>query len=169
MLSAGFRTRPGSVLGHWHTEIGELGHVMVLGGFHTAEQLACERQRAAEDGNPFDGKGYVQAITQPSRLPLPAGGRAAGIWRDLRISDLFSQARRPAADPSSGTLPPSWFTDSAQIARPPITSDEPEPSAISARRDRRVTGRGWARSSSCSARPSARASGARRRSRCRWS
>lgn len=61
----------GSLLGHWHTEIGELGHVLVLRGFHTAEELARERHRAAEDRDPFNGNGLVRGITQDSYRAFP--------------------------------------------------------------------------------------------------
>lgn len=61
----------GSVLGHWHTEIGELGRVLILRGFHTTEQLARERYRAAEDRDPFHGNGLVRAITQDSYRAFP--------------------------------------------------------------------------------------------------
>ena len=40
----------GELLGSWRTEIGQLGRLLLLRGFETAEELAAERRRAAARG-----------------------------------------------------------------------------------------------------------------------
>ncbi len=56
----------GRVLGLWHSEIGELGAVLILRSFTSCEELAAERQRCHRSANPFNGTGLVRSLQQES-------------------------------------------------------------------------------------------------------
>ncbi|WP_288450881.1 NIPSNAP family protein [uncultured Pseudomonas sp.] len=56
----------GRVLGLWHSEIGELGAVLILRSFASCEELAAERQRCHRSANPFNGAGLVRSLQQES-------------------------------------------------------------------------------------------------------
>lgn len=56
----------GHVLGYWHSEIGELGMVLVLRGFASYDELTAERQRYNRSANPFNGEGLVRSVQQES-------------------------------------------------------------------------------------------------------
>jgi hypothetical protein len=61
----------GNLLGCWRTELGTLGHVLVLRGFETQEALMAERRRALLDDNPFDAGSLVTALSMDSYVPFP--------------------------------------------------------------------------------------------------
>lgn len=56
----------GRLLGLWHSEIGELGAVLILRGFASYAELAAERQRYNQSANPFNGAGLVRSVQQES-------------------------------------------------------------------------------------------------------
>lgn len=56
----------GRVLGQWHSEIGELGVVLILRSFATQDEWATERRRANLSVNPFNGDGLLRAVQQES-------------------------------------------------------------------------------------------------------
>lgn len=56
----------GRLLGQWHSEIGELGMVLILRSFPTYAELAAERQRCNLSVNPFNGAGLLQSVQQES-------------------------------------------------------------------------------------------------------
>ena len=61
----------GELLGCWRTEIGQLGRVLLLRGFETAEDLATERRRALLSVNPFNAGSLVTALSMDSYAPFP--------------------------------------------------------------------------------------------------
>jgi len=61
----------GELLGCWRTEIGQLGRLLLLRGFETAEELAGERRRALLSGDPFHAGGVVTALSMESYAPFP--------------------------------------------------------------------------------------------------
>lgn len=56
----------GRILGHWHSEIGELGAVLILRSFASYEELAAERQRHELSSDPFKGAGLLRSVQQES-------------------------------------------------------------------------------------------------------
>lgn len=58
--------KAGRILGHWHSEIGELGAVLILRRFASHEELAAERQRHHQSTDPFMGAGLVRSVQQES-------------------------------------------------------------------------------------------------------
>lgn len=56
----------GRILGHWHSEIGELGAVLILRSFASYEELAAERQRHEQSSDPFRGAGLLRSVQQES-------------------------------------------------------------------------------------------------------
>jgi hypothetical protein len=61
----------GELLGCWRTEIGQLGRLLLLRGFETAEELAAERRRALLSVDPFHAGGVVTALSMDSYAPFP--------------------------------------------------------------------------------------------------
>jgi hypothetical protein len=61
----------GELLGCWRTEIGQLGRLLLLRGFETAEELAAERRRALLSVNPFNAGSLVTALRMDSYAPFP--------------------------------------------------------------------------------------------------
>ncbi len=61
----------GELLGSWRTEIGQLGRLLLLRGFETAEELAAERRRALLSVDPFHAGGVVTAVSMESYAPFP--------------------------------------------------------------------------------------------------
>jgi len=61
----------GELLGCWRTEIGQLGRVLLLRGFETAEDLATERRRALLSVNPFNAGSLVSKLSMDSYAPFP--------------------------------------------------------------------------------------------------
>jgi hypothetical protein len=61
----------GELLGCWRTEIGQLGRLLLLRGFETAEELAGERRRALVSVDPFHAGGVVTALSMDSYAPFP--------------------------------------------------------------------------------------------------
>jgi len=61
----------GELLGSWRTEIGQLGRLLLLRGFETAEDLAAERRRALLSVDPFHSGGVVTALSMESYAPFP--------------------------------------------------------------------------------------------------
>ena len=61
----------GELLGSWRTEIGQLGRLLLLRGFETAEELAAERRRALLSVDPFHAGGVVTAWNMESYAPFP--------------------------------------------------------------------------------------------------
>jgi NIPSNAP len=61
----------GELLGCWQTEIGQLGRLLLLRGFETAEELGTERRRALLSVDPFYGAGVVTALSMESFAPFP--------------------------------------------------------------------------------------------------
>ena len=60
----------GELLGCWRTEIGQLGRLLLLRGFETAEELAGERHRALLSVDPFHAGGVVTALSMKSYAPF---------------------------------------------------------------------------------------------------
>jgi len=56
----------GQVLGYWHSEIGELGLVLILRSFASHDELAAERQRYNQSAHPFKDKGLIRSVRQES-------------------------------------------------------------------------------------------------------
>jgi len=56
----------GRLLGLWHSEIGELGAVLLLRSFASYDELAAERQRYNQSANPFNSAGLVRSVQQES-------------------------------------------------------------------------------------------------------
>ena len=63
----------GELLGCWRTEIGQLGRVLLLRGFETAEDLATERRRALLSVNPFNAGSLVTALSMGSYASIAPG------------------------------------------------------------------------------------------------
>jgi hypothetical protein len=61
----------GELLGCWRTEIGQLGRVLLLRGFESAEDLATERRRALWSADPFYAGSLVTALSMDSYAPFP--------------------------------------------------------------------------------------------------
>lgn len=61
----------GELLGCWRTEIGQLGRLLLLRGFESAEALAGERRRALYSLDPFHAGGVVTALNMESYAPFP--------------------------------------------------------------------------------------------------
>ncbi len=61
----------GELLGSWRTEIGQLGRLLLLRGFETAEELAAERRRALLSVDPFHAGGIVTALSMESYALFP--------------------------------------------------------------------------------------------------
>ncbi len=61
----------GTFLGSWRTEIGALGHLLVLRGFENADDLGRERQRALLSSNPFNVGSVATALDMSSYAPFP--------------------------------------------------------------------------------------------------
>jgi hypothetical protein len=61
----------GDMLGCWRTEIGPLGHMLVLRGFADTSTLAQERQRALFSTNPFNAGQMVTALEMDSYMLFP--------------------------------------------------------------------------------------------------
>jgi hypothetical protein len=61
----------GELLGCWRTEIGQLGRLLLLRGFETAEELAAERRRALLSVDPFHAGSVVTALSMESYAPFP--------------------------------------------------------------------------------------------------
>ncbi len=61
----------GKLLGCWRTELGQLGRVLLLRGFRTAEDLATERRRALLSINPFNAGSLVTTLSMDSYAPFP--------------------------------------------------------------------------------------------------
>jgi hypothetical protein len=61
----------GELLGCWRTEIGQLGRLLLLRGFETAEELAAERRRALLSVNPFNAGSLVTVLSMDSYAPFP--------------------------------------------------------------------------------------------------
>ena len=106
----------GTVLGHWRTEIGELGRVLVLRGFHTDDALAHERQRDTESRDPFNGKDLVRTITQETyrgfRYLPPVEPRAFGGIYEFRTYHLKPGGLQPTLDAWQAALGPAKdYTD----------------------------------------------------------
>lgn len=116
----------GRILGHWHSEIGELGAVLILCSFASYEALAAERQRHELSSDPFKGAGLLRAVQQESYQgfdflpaiepraygglyefrtywlkpgglpPTLAGGIGAGAGVHRAPGDQHGRARRPS-------------------------------------------------------------------------
>lgn len=56
----------GQVLGYWHSEIGELGRVLILRSFASYDELAGERQRYNQSPRPFKGESLIRSVRQES-------------------------------------------------------------------------------------------------------
>jgi hypothetical protein len=82
----------GELLGCWRTEIGQLGRLLLLRGFETAEELAAERRRALLSVDPFHGGDVVTALSMDSYAPFPflppARARAMGGIYEFRTYHL---------------------------------------------------------------------------------
>ena len=61
----------GELLGCWRTEIGQLGRLLLLRGFESAEELAGERRRALLSVDPFHAGGVVTAVNMESYAAFP--------------------------------------------------------------------------------------------------
>ncbi|QBY56477.1 NIPSNAP family protein (plasmid) [Cupriavidus oxalaticus] len=65
------REASGILLGCWLTDIGPLGRVLLLRGFHDAGELARERQRTLHHEDPFGADGLVTSMQMDSYEPFP--------------------------------------------------------------------------------------------------
>jgi hypothetical protein len=61
----------GDLLGCWRSEIGPLGHLLILRRFETAGDLAQERQRALLSANPFNAGAVITSVEMDSYQPFP--------------------------------------------------------------------------------------------------
>jgi hypothetical protein len=61
----------GELLGSWRTEIGQLGRLLLLRGFETAEELAAERRRVLMSVDPFHAGSVITALSMESYAPFP--------------------------------------------------------------------------------------------------
>lgn len=60
----------GRLLGMWNTDIGALNTVLVLRGFASAEELQAERRRTQMSAGPFNGGGWLTAMSLDSYAAL---------------------------------------------------------------------------------------------------
>jgi hypothetical protein len=106
----------GTVLGHWRTEIGELGKVLILRGFDTEQELARERQRDSDSRDPFNGGDLGLSIVQESYRGFPflpaVTPRAYGGIYEFRTYFLKPGGLSPTLDGWRAAIEPAKeYTD----------------------------------------------------------
>lgn len=106
----------GTVLGHWRTEIGELGKVLILRGFDTEQELDRERQRGSESRNPFNSGDLVHSIVQENYRGFPflptVKPRAYGGIYEIRTYFLKPGGLPPTLDGWRAAIEPAKeYTD----------------------------------------------------------
>lgn len=99
----------GKLFGCWRTEIGTLGHLIVLRGFEAPEDMTTERRRALLSANPFNAGSVVTALEMDSYAPFP-------FLPQIRTEDRGGMYEFRTYRLKPGGLPPTLSAWEAAIA-----------------------------------------------------
>jgi hypothetical protein len=99
----------GRLLGLWGTDLGVLNTVVVLRGFASAEDVQAERRRAMTSASPFNGGGWLAAMSLDTYLPLswlpPVEPGAFGPVYELRSYGVRPHGLTPLIEAWRNQLP----------------------------------------------------------------